>query len=80
MCFYQFSSIENYLNYQLYHCYATLKLSIYVMLIVVSQTKQNKRRKYDNGSCCLHCYTTTISDENLADVTQAEIFMDEVFY
>lgn len=50
------------------------------MLIVVSQAKKNKRCKYDNGSCCLHCDTTTISDENLADVTQAEIFMDEVFY
>lgn len=53
---------------------------MYLMLIVVSQTKQNKRCKYDNGSCCLHCYTTTLSDEYLADVTQAEMFMDEVFY
>lgn len=29
-------------------------------------------------SCCLHCLTATITDDSLPDVTQGEMFMDEI--
>lgn len=30
---------------------------------------------WDHGSFCLYCLTTTTADENLSDVTQADMFM-----
>ena len=58
-------------NYTYYYTYLSF------LLLGVSKSKQKTQGPWDHGSCRIYCWTATIADGNLCDVTWAEMFTYE---